>query len=512
MSENNVNEIKHSGTNPAEIHGEPDRAPRKRGPVRRILRWTAFGLAGLLGLVTVSAGGGLLFLRSDSGERWITASLNEAMSSLPSGLSGHVESFSGPLLSKAHIKGLILKDKRGEWLTAEGATVKIDWGTLPSAFTIAEISVDKPKMLRVPELEPAAEAVPESAPSPSPSPEELTAQLQHFLKSWPDWLPELRIDELAIRSAELTRNVTPLPFTVSLAASASVGRQGLEAGMSVTREDGGLPPDASNRKASVKSSLSPELEFLLDARLSDLGFAAELLPAKLAEVPAIGFSLQGRAPLADWKASMNAAFRDAAKGNADDSVLATLAGSLGLRPLSKAPQAEVSLSADSGALAHQLWSMLGQKNGRFAVKLSSSAEAGDSVKAESSLDIQLTDMEWGSPLLSALLGPEVAAGTSASVTLGANGGVSAVLEKLFAQAAHVKADAAGKVQLAEQGLFTPESGYFRPVHRSFGQTWPCRFQTRYTDTEAERCGCASPRSVCRYCPHCRSVFQAEDEG
>ena len=97
------------------VQAQPDREGKKsvqpekpkRGPVRKMLRWTAFGMAGLLGLVTVSAGGGLLFLRSDMGERWLTGQVNSALSSLPSGLSGSIKAFKGPLFSEAYVEGLV---------------------------------------------------------------------------------------------------------------------------------------------------------------------------------------------------------------------------------------------------------------------------------------------------------------------------------------------------------------------------------------------------------------------
>jgi len=144
---------------------------RRRGPVRRMLRWTAFGMAGLLGLVTVSAGGGLLFLRSDAGELWLTDTINSSMAALPSGLSGQIAAFKGPLLSEAHAENIVLKDGKGEWLTAKSASLRIDWSALPSAFVISEISLDSPVLLRAPVLEPSA--VPETESSASASPEEL---------------------------------------------------------------------------------------------------------------------------------------------------------------------------------------------------------------------------------------------------------------------------------------------------------------------------------------------------
>ena len=133
--------MEHSAQSAAPLEGRQNRTSekKKRGPVRRVLRWTAFGMAGILGLVAASAGGGLLFLRSDMGERWLTDTANSALASLPSGLSGHISAFKGPLLREAHVEGLVLKDRKGEWLRAKSANLRIDWSALPSAFVISEI-------------------------------------------------------------------------------------------------------------------------------------------------------------------------------------------------------------------------------------------------------------------------------------------------------------------------------------------------------------------------------------
>ncbi len=423
-------------------------APQRpaKGRVRRMLRWTAFGMAGLLGLVTVSAGGTLLFLRSDSGERWLTSVINDAMTALPSGLSGSIEAFRGPLPGAMHVEGLRLRDKGGEWLTAQRATVRIDWGALPTAFVIAEISADDPVLLRAPELEPAPE--PEQEAEPSASPQEMLAQFDDFLKNWPSWLPELRVDELALRSAEVRTG--PYPFKAGLHASASAGRKGIEAKIGIQREDGSLPAEASNRRSSLAFALTPGLDLLLDAQLADMGFASAFLPKSVASQPAFELSLQGKSPLQNWKASLEGSLRDdAAKGgSANANTILALAGSMGLRPLAKSPAAEAMLKVDSGALASRFWKAVGQKDGRLSLKLTAEGEAGAETRAATSLDIALSDMQWGSAMLDALLGRNVSAGTSASLQLGKNGELRADLKKFSTAAAHVGAEASGSVVLA----------------------------------------------------------------
>jgi autotransporter translocation and assembly factor TamB len=105
----------------------------------RSFRWLGRGVVGIVGFTLITVGGSYVFLRTDSGERWLTSVINSSLQSLPSGLSGSIASFHGPLLSEAHIEGLVLRDSKGEWLTAKKAALRIDWSALPDAFVIAEL-------------------------------------------------------------------------------------------------------------------------------------------------------------------------------------------------------------------------------------------------------------------------------------------------------------------------------------------------------------------------------------
>ena len=397
------------------VQAQPDREGKKsvqpekpkRGPVRKMLCWTAFGMAGLLGLVTVSAGGGLLFLRSDMGERWLTGQVNSALSSLPSGLSGSIKAFKGPLFSEAYVEGLVLKDSKDEWLTAEKASLRIDWFSLPSSFVISEISVDRPVLLRSPDLPPSEAPVQEESTA-SASPKEMLAQIDGFLTNWPEYLPSLRVDEIALRSAEVKQAASPIPLVATVTASASAGPEGISTKLNVRREDGPLPADAKNRHASVATSLKPGGMLDLDVTLGDLGIASLFLPKELAASPALEFVLKGHGPVADWKLSMAGSLSDAAVagGSGTSNIIVALAGTAGLRPLENSPQAEVALEVKSGALAKPLWAMAGQKDGKLALKLDTKARAGATTEANTRLELALSEMQWGTPLLDALLGRE----------------------------------------------------------------------------------------------------------
>jgi len=431
------------------VNTGPSQNPPKRkgGVVRKALRWAGFSLAGVAALGTVSIGGGLIFLRSDAGEGWLTSSINGALSALPSGLSGSISSFTGPLPSSIRLSELVLRDKHGEWLKADAALLKISWKELPKAFVVSEIALEKPVLLRVPDLE--ASETPEATPTAPTDPKELLIQLGNTLKNWPSWLPELRVDELALRSATVTKEVMPYPFTATLLASASAGNGGINSTIHAIREDGSLPKDALNRRASLAVSLVPDLDLTVNADLSDLGFAAQALSATFSHSPALLLSLKGSAPIENWKTQIKAAMYDVsmANGATAANTMLRLNGQAEASLFSDSPRTHTTLTVTSGDLSHALWALTGQKNGNFAISVDAAAEIGKKLDAAARVDIKLADMEWGSPLLQNLLGSTVSAGTS--LTAVQDSGLTTLhLEKLFAAAAHIDTMTAGRITLA----------------------------------------------------------------
>jgi hypothetical protein len=220
------------------------------------------------------------------------------------------------LLGEAHVEGIVLKDSKGEWLTAKKASLRIDWSALPSAFVISELSVDKPVLLRRPELLPSDEPVQEEA-TPSASPEEALAQIDGFLKNWPEYLPVLRVEEIALRSAEVKEAASPVPLVATVTASASAVPEGIGAKLNVLRENGPLPADAPNRRMSVATALKPGQLLDFEATLADLGLASFFIPSQLSSHPAIGLGMKGAGPVADWKLSLNGSLYDSASDKQD---------------------------------------------------------------------------------------------------------------------------------------------------------------------------------------------------
>ena len=158
MSDNEEKEYNEDGTDSDTVRATSGTR------LRRLLRAGALGLAGIVGLAAVTGAGTLFFLRSDMGEAWLTRTVNGAMMKLPSGMSAHVDSVSGPVPSRILLTGITLSDEQGLWLKAAKAELRLDWSALPQALVVAELSLDDPGLLRLPELLPSEEDTPPSPP------------------------------------------------------------------------------------------------------------------------------------------------------------------------------------------------------------------------------------------------------------------------------------------------------------------------------------------------------------
>ena len=262
MSDNEEKERNEDGT-----ASDSARATSSGTRLRRLLRACALVLAGIVGLAVITGAGTLLFLRSDMGEAWLTRTVNDALLKLPSGMSAHVDSVGGPVPSRILLTGITLSDEQGLWLKAAKAELCLDWSALPQALVVAELSLDDPELLRLPELLPSEEDTP---PSPPVSLPDAARRAEAFFRSWPDWLPELCIDRLSILRATLPDALISGGFQATLNASASLSRNGIRLSADLARNDVDCPP------LQLESSLSAELRLSLEGRGSDLGLLAQL--------------------------------------------------------------------------------------------------------------------------------------------------------------------------------------------------------------------------------------------
>ena len=408
-------------------------APAHAGTrLRKVLRIGMGSLAVIVGLTAAAGGGALLFLRSDTGEAWLTRTVNEALQQLPSGLSAHVDALHGPLPTRIRLSGLTVSDGHGAWLEAEGAELRMDWSALPQTLAVAELTLNSPKLLRLPETAPSENEQPPSAPF---SLEETTQQAEDFFRNWPDWLPGVRIDKFGIVHASLSDTVLKNGFQATLQASASLNREGAKLSISLARDNADCPP------LQLEASLSPELAFSLEGEGSDLGLLS-LLPDGLGEGTGARFTLTGSGTPETLESALTARLLDG------DNAMLTASASVSANLSEK--QASAALKMESGRDARRLWALAGQKSGSFRISVDADASEqkhGTSVRADAA--VELADMDWSEPALNAILGPSCVLKSSARADRkSGEDTVRTLLEELSLSSERLQALAHGTLQLS----------------------------------------------------------------
>lgn len=430
-----------------EASSEPSRHEEKKaGKKKRLLRIAAWGLFGTLGLMAATCAGGLLFLRSSTGEAWLARTVNEALAELPSGLSAHVETFRGPLPSRIMLSGITLKDDRGIWLEAEAAELRMDWSTLPGTLTIAELSLENPYLLRVPQTKPAAVEEPESAPL---SPRQMAHEAKALFRNWPDWLPSFNLERLSIRQASLAESITGFPFTATLEGRSSLNHDGAYVSFTLNRDDASCLP------ISATSTLSPELEVSLQADGSDLGLAA-LLPEGAGDNAHASFHLTVKGNPSLTRTDLSLALHES--GTEEAIISASALGEFSMFDISgEAPSGSVSLRLESGPASERLWALAGQKNGSLKALFRAQALGGDHARSWLSANVELADMIWTDATIAALFGSSCTVSGEGNVSMNGSGGMNAAISALTLQASGLRAFIAGSTTLPEGQPFSSQN-------------------------------------------------------
>ncbi|MFR7887365.1 MAG: hypothetical protein ACLU4B_02610 [Bilophila wadsworthia] len=99
----------------------------------RILGWS------LLGLVLVlffALAGGMAFLRTQPGERWIADTAVSVLKNV--GIEAQIGSLEGPLPFSLHLREVRLADGQGVWLDVPEATLRIGAGALLRGHLLVE--------------------------------------------------------------------------------------------------------------------------------------------------------------------------------------------------------------------------------------------------------------------------------------------------------------------------------------------------------------------------------------
>ncbi|MCH5277781.1 MAG: translocation/assembly module TamB domain-containing protein [Desulfovibrionaceae bacterium] len=401
----------------------PPRREKRRTPriLRRLSRAAGLFLLGLGLLLTLLSGGLLLFARTETGQAWITDTVNGilARSLASSGLSARFDALSASFPSRLGFRGLSVGDASGPWLHVDKASLRVGWAALRQRqVTLRSLVVDHPVLMRLPQVPRAPQT--ESAPPPDP------AALLTSLNQWLGWLPPLAVENLDIQALTLAPDLVGEAMTLTLRGSASASSHGIQADLSVRRDD---KLDAEQAEARLSLQANAVLSFSLALTETSDGLLMRAVPPSLARAPALRFLFQGSAPLADWRADVHLDLLESDPGipatSLADRVVLTLKGDLGAAVLAPEPSLTWNLTASAGKAATGLWRMAGQLNGQALAHLTGRAllepafgaaqdnaeavaesHAGTSVKALGRLTLNLNGMEWADPRLEALLGPD----------------------------------------------------------------------------------------------------------
>ena len=176
---------------------------RPRHP-KRWTRWLRRALAVLLVLLLAALGGVAWVLRSESGQAWLTETVNAALESSlrESGLHVRLTHLSGPLPFACSF-GLEAADAQGVWLTAPENSFAWDWHALPGTVRIASIRSANPALRRLPDLPPAPEPPVSQPPLTVEGLRVMLGDAARVLNDLPGWLPAVHLDALSVENALL---------------------------------------------------------------------------------------------------------------------------------------------------------------------------------------------------------------------------------------------------------------------------------------------------------------------
>lgn len=174
----------------------------------RILGWS---LLGLVLVLILALAGGMAFLRSQPGERWIADTAVSALKS--AGIEARIGSLEGPLPFALRLRDVRLADGNGVWLDVPEATLRIGAAALLRGhLQVEELSILDAGMPRVPEFPPA---------DPPPPPSDPLEMLQpSFLKPLASaiagYLKLATVEKLRIERFRLGQAVAGIPIEATL--------------------------------------------------------------------------------------------------------------------------------------------------------------------------------------------------------------------------------------------------------------------------------------------------------
>lgn len=300
--------------------GQTSKTPGKSRRGGRLFRRLSAAVLVLVLLPFLVLASACLISRTEQGSRWIVDALNPALQAVlaPAGLSLHLQGLHSELPFAVSVRGIELSDTRGVWFQAERLSLAINWrALLKRSLEIADLSLEHPALLRLPELPP-------SDPEPATSSPVLTPY--NLFQAFPAWLadlnPEFAISHLSVNGFDLPSSIAGEAMTLDLEASASLSPVKLAVQAALDRRnlpdshapDGHGAPRPDREALTLALNLTSTgilgLQILADEGPS--GLAARFLPPELAKRPRMILELEGSAPLAEWKGDLHFLLADLA--------------------------------------------------------------------------------------------------------------------------------------------------------------------------------------------------------
>lgn len=310
-----------------------------RASLLRLVRRVFLGVLALIFVLLATGGGGLLWLRSSSGENWLrTEALTQLNAVLQdSGLRLEADALAGPLPERLVLRGLVVSDADGPWLRVDEARLDLDLAALLHATVrVRELAVVAPDLRRLPHL----------PPSPEPVEEEVTHWLDTLPAALPAWLPAVEVEDVRVERLRVPASLLGLPGETALFGLA--GNVGVPH-LNELRTRITVRHFADETFVAVTDTLNIEAALQLADRQLDLRIAFDesaggLLSPWLPHPADVKLTLQGEAPLTHWQGRLAASVSD----------LADLRGDLGWT-LAETTDLRLQTTLSPHASAPEIW-------------------------------------------------------------------------------------------------------------------------------------------------------------
>lgn len=275
-----------------------------RGVGVKALRVVLIGLAALVLLVVVAVGAGALWLQSDTGRRWLTATVEGAVASPDMTVTlGPIE---GSLPFDFTIASVQVADSQGAWLTLDRLHVVLS----PSALLGKRVRIDALEAARIEVVRAPVTTQPPPPPDPAAPP---TASIL------PDLPVAIDLGRLAVAEVRLGEALLGEPATLRVEGSGALGAGGssLDSRLNVARIDD------KPGQADLTVAFDPARKQLdLNAKASEPQGGVIARALAIPGLPPVAVSLDGTGSLDDWKGTLTAKAENAADLTADATIRA----------------------------------------------------------------------------------------------------------------------------------------------------------------------------------------------